>query len=58
MKNKVQKKLAITRETLRLLDDKNLTDAVGGGDTTTDSLKCSTASQDVCSGCAGCRTVP
>jgi hypothetical protein len=57
MKNKVQKKLAITRETLRLLDDKNLTNVVGG-DTTTDSLKCSTASQDVCSGCAGCRTVP
>jgi hypothetical protein len=57
MKTKVHRKLSITRETLRLLDDKNLTN-VAGGDTTTDSLKCSTASQDVCSGCAGCRTVP
>lgn len=49
MHKKIGKKIGLTKETLRRLDDRTLGTVAGGA-----SLLCSTASQPKCSGCETC----
>jgi hypothetical protein len=56
---KNRSKLTLSKETLRSLDVNELEGVFGGlrpspGAKSDDSLFCSTASQDCCSGCVGC----
>lgn len=57
MKKRTARKMTLTlqKETLRTLSAPEIEVALFGGDgSPTDSLPCSTATQPICSGCAGC----
>lgn len=58
MKKNRNSKLSLSKETLRALDTSELEGVFGGlpkrEGKSDDTLYCSTASQDCCSGCVGC----
>jgi hypothetical protein len=61
MKKRAFKKIVLTRETLRNLDDKAVRDAAGGitgGNPQTCNISCATDATRICSNCNTCNTCP